>query len=187
MLKAFTATNVVSAKIVNMPDRKPFVFAQNGDDRDILCHRNQGGRLEITVGGNLVWKQTNFDIIQPNSKIALVRESVDPKSDGFTRAKFWFPHDDWWEFGWAVDAKTVYRAVGFNHQCDGCPQSNANTEVTLEEGKLIDLVTKFNGCDPFGTRFNTTLAGKTLSCEVRWYRKDKDESWTECACPKPLS
>ncbi|MCR4285508.1 MAG: hypothetical protein NUW00_01280, partial [Candidatus Kaiserbacteria bacterium] len=102
----------------------------------------------------------------------------------------WSHASDWREVMWALNAHTVFRAIAYDHRNGGHFQGNTGKEVTLEEGRLIDLVTtnprRTNGQDPLAESYSTSLKGKALSYRTRWERIDADGLLTECADPRPV-
>jgi len=178
MIKSFNvSTGVVIGTVVRIPTSEYF-FVQNGDPRQVFCHVNQGGALEVSVAGRLVLNQ-NKPVYPPSigDRVALVRGSTNPADRNFTQAAGWVPAEDW---SWAVNANRTYRAVAYDHRSNGQFQGNTRADVELVHGTLSEIAAKSpkQHNDQLESGHSAILGTVTLSYKVRWERLETDDSWT---------
>lgn len=183
---------VTPAVVVNIPSCGKYVFAENGNpEKKILCHRNQGGLPVVNDRGTVTLDDLgNIEMPQKGAEIVLVRESANPATPGYTRALGWALKADWNEVAWVANAKETYKAVAYNHRSNGKSQSNTDKEVLVAQDTLLHIVRDYprrpSYPDPLGEHYSTELKGTTLSYNTVWYHRETNNSWTECADPRPI-
>jgi hypothetical protein len=188
MTKDFSISNgIVFATVVTVPCYDYF-FAQNGEPGQIMCHINDGGTLTNTPLGNIVLDQNQeFDMPKVGQKVVLLRASTDTTRRDYTKARRWALESEWLCVKWGINAQLTYRAICHDHRNRGMLQSNSREIVELERGRLIDLVNKYQGRDPYGTKLSAIIGGRTISSKIGWQRHEADGAWTTCECPLPFT
>ncbi|MDO8590974.1 MAG: hypothetical protein Q7R65_03270 [bacterium] len=188
------SNGIVVAKVALIPCAEYF-FVQNGDPKQIFCHRNQGGALKVNRYGQMFLDQSQHQPVplpHVNEEIVLIRESLNQSERSFTKAHRWATISDWQEVSWAINANRTYRAIAYNHRNGGHFQKNSNEDVELVSGTLMSIIDKFPRLgiaknDPLLSGYSVHLRGITLGYKVRWEHLDSDGKWVECADPRPLA
>ncbi len=184
MILNFNINQGLVVATVKRVQNADYFFVQNGEPEHILCHCKQGGNLELTPTGAIVMTR-NQEIYPPSlgDKVVLIRDT-----NNRTKAARWAIKQDWDEVSWAVNAKTTFRAVAYNHRNNGKFQSNTKHDVVLVEDSLINICRQFPrnaSVDTLKSGFSSKLGPMTLSYEVRWEKLETDGTWTECGEPRP--
>ncbi len=176
--------------VMKVNDSKGFMFAKNGDDREIMCHIRQGvSDLTVTPKGECLKAGWINILPSPGDKVALIRDSNDPNSGrAYTHAMIWVPYHTFDRARCAVERmdpihKVAVRALAVNHRT-GTRFSGGPTQVLFEG--TIDELKALNEKDLEKMRgiHSTSLGGVggkiiTLSYNTKWEVK-RNGRWEHC-------
>jgi hypothetical protein len=190
MIKNFDTKSVVQARVTKSFNN--FFFAQNGEPRHIMCHISDGGALSVTRGGQVVLSPNQCKVPKTDEEIVLIRVSNRPGTREFTKASRWAPASQWLAVQRALDTRTKYRAIAYNHRVNGKFQGNTGKQEELVSwstaNELNIAYPRGDKNDRFAPKRKVTIgSGKshmTLTCETRWERLNPDGTIVECSDPR---
>ncbi len=185
MAKLFNLDGVVVATVMKRIPHKGYFFVQNGEPQQIFCHINNGGGLDVTDRGEILFSNQELYIPYEGKEIALVRASVEIDNPLHKKAAMWVPLDHWKRCSSYVERlNSTYRVVGYNHTVNGEPTSHE--DQIMAENTLRNLIGEIRAGrhDINGKTFVASLGTLVLANNVGWQRQVNGK-WVDCPCPLP--
>jgi hypothetical protein len=187
MAKLFDIDDVVVATVMKRIPHKGYFFVQNGEPQQIFCHINNGGGLDVTDRGEILFSCQELYLPYEGKEIALVRASEETENPLRNKAAMWVPLDHWKRCSSYVERlNSTYRVIAYNHTINDAPAENNNEEATWAEGILKDLIKEVRSgrIDINGQTYSTEIGGQIFASHVGWQRQVNGK-WVDCPCPLP--
>lgn len=185
MTKLFNLDEVVKTVVVKSDHQRGFFFVRNGEPGDIFCHVNNGGRLDVTDRGEILFVPDEMFVPYEGRTVALVRGCKDSAKSMYTKAAMWV-HLDQWEnsMKFVENLSNTYRVIGYNHTVNG--ESTGHGDTVMAEGTLRHLIKAIkNGRgDITGRTFQAEAGGIVFKNDVAWQHLTEG-NWVDCPCPLP--
>lgn len=185
MIKLFNIDSVVTGRVVNSVPNQGYFFVQNCDPKQIFCHINDGGRLDVTERCEVTF--TPEEILMPckGNVVALVRLSTNPEEKKYTKASMWVPIDQWRNSSRYIESlNSYYRAVGYNHTVNGEYTGHGETIMATDTLRHLIRQVRSGQVDIAGNTFESELNGFVYKNDIAWERLIKGK-WCNCSCPLP--